>query len=112
VLQVCIRPYPLIGLLIDKRFSQHSGGAAVKSDELKQEVQLMCLTCCLLLLLNYYWLAIFSKRGVDILLTGFLHYTQEVEDFGWRVRPLVRALPSLRLQQQQQGLPTGAVGAD
>jgi hypothetical protein len=55
----------------------------------------------------------YEAVGGDILLTGFLHYIQEVEDFGWRVRPLVRALPSFRLQQQQQeGLPTGAVGAD
>ncbi len=53
----------------------------------------------------------YEAVGVDILLTGFLHYIQEVEDFGWRVRPLVRSLPSLRLQRQE-GIPTGAVGAD
>ena len=38
----------------------------------------------------------YEAVGVDILLTGFLHFIEEVERFGWQVRPLVRALPSLR----------------
>jgi len=42
----------------------------------------------------------YEAVGVDILLTGFLHFIQEVEDFGWNIRPLVRALPSLRVEQQ------------
>lgn len=38
----------------------------------------------------------YEAVGVDILLCGFLHFIEEVEDFGWRIRPLVRQLPSLR----------------
>lgn len=34
--------------------------------------------------------------GVDILLTGFLHFIEEVERFGWQVRPLLEQLPSRR----------------
>jgi FMNH2-dependent dimethyl sulfone monooxygenase len=41
----------------------------------------------------------YEAAGVDILLTGFLHYAEEVEQFGWRVRPLLRELPSLREQR-------------
>ncbi|GAC1367441.1 MAG: dimethyl sulfone monooxygenase SfnG [Ktedonobacteraceae bacterium] len=40
----------------------------------------------------------FEAVGVDILLTGFLHFIQEVEDFGWRIQPLLKELPSLRPQ--------------
>jgi len=36
--------------------------------------------------------------GVDLVLSGFLHFIEEVEYFGKRVLPLVRAL------EQQQGL--------
>ena len=42
----------------------------------------------------------YEAVGVDILLTGFLHFIEEVENFGWTIRPLVRALPSLRAEQQ------------
>ncbi|HEX4203503.1 MAG TPA: dimethyl sulfone monooxygenase SfnG, partial [Ktedonobacteraceae bacterium] len=45
----------------------------------------------------------YEAVGVDILLTGFLHFVQEVEDFGWRIGPLVRSLPSLRTEQQVVG---------
>jgi len=38
----------------------------------------------------------YEAVGIDILLTGHLHFIEEVEYFGWAVRPLVRALPSLR----------------
>jgi FMNH2-dependent dimethyl sulfone monooxygenase len=38
----------------------------------------------------------YEAVGVDILLTGFLHFIEEVEQFGWQIRPLVRNLPSLR----------------
>ncbi len=38
----------------------------------------------------------YEAVGVDILLTGFLHFIEEVENFGWSIRPLVRTLPSLR----------------
>jgi FMNH2-dependent dimethyl sulfone monooxygenase len=41
----------------------------------------------------------YEAVGVDILLCGFLHFIEEVEQFGWRVRPLVRELPSLRHQE-------------
>ncbi len=34
----------------------------------------------------------YSKRGVDLLLLGFLHYLEDVEYFGRRVLPLVREL--------------------
>ncbi len=40
----------------------------------------------------------YEAVGVDILLTGYLHFIEEVEQFGWRIRPLVRDLPSLRSQ--------------
>jgi len=42
----------------------------------------------------------YEAVGVDIILTGFLNFIQEVEDFGWSVYPLVRSLPSLRPEQQ------------
>ncbi len=38
----------------------------------------------------------YEAVGVDILLTGFLHFIEEVERFGWLVAPRVRELPSLR----------------
>jgi FMNH2-dependent dimethyl sulfone monooxygenase len=38
----------------------------------------------------------YEAAGVDILLGGFLHFIEDVETFGWRVRPLLRELPSLR----------------
>ena len=38
----------------------------------------------------------YEAVGVDILLTGYLHFIEEVDYFGWRVAPLVRELPSLR----------------
>jgi FMNH2-dependent dimethyl sulfone monooxygenase len=53
----------------------------------------------------------YEAVGVDILLTGFLHYIQEVEDFGWNIRPLVRELPSLRSQQRIEEVSSG-VGGD
>ena len=39
----------------------------------------------------------FKKVGVDLLLTGFLHFHEEVEFFGKRVLPLVRELEAARL---------------
>lgn len=41
----------------------------------------------------------YEAVGVDILLTGFLHFIEEVENFGWQIRPLVRELPSLRSER-------------
>jgi FMNH2-dependent dimethyl sulfone monooxygenase len=38
----------------------------------------------------------YEAVGVDILLTGYLHFIEEIDYFGWRVRPLLRELPSLR----------------
>src|SRR2546429_4768076 len=49
----------------------------------------------------------YEAVGVDILLTGFLDYIQEVQDFGWRVGPLVRNLPSLRAQQELSTVVSG-----
>jgi FMNH2-dependent dimethyl sulfone monooxygenase len=34
----------------------------------------------------------YRRRGVDLLLLGFLHYLEEVEYFGRRVLPLVREM--------------------
>ncbi len=34
----------------------------------------------------------YKKRGVDLMLTGFLHYLEEVEYFGRNVLPIVRSL--------------------
>ena len=34
----------------------------------------------------------YRRRGVDLLLLGFLHYLEEVEYFGREVLPIVRAL--------------------
>lgn len=34
----------------------------------------------------------YKKRGVDLMLLGFLHYLEEVEYFGQRVLPIVRQL--------------------
>jgi len=39
--------------------------------------------------------------GVDLILTGYLHFIEEVEAFGRDVIPLVRSLPSLRDAQVQ-----------
>jgi FMNH2-dependent dimethyl sulfone monooxygenase len=38
----------------------------------------------------------YEAVGIDILLTGFLHFQEEVAAFGRDVRPLLRDLPSLR----------------
>lgn len=38
--------------------------------------------------------------GVDVVLCGFLHFIEELEDFGQRVIPLVRSLKSLRPEAQ------------
>ncbi len=40
----------------------------------------------------------YEAVGIDILLTGYLHFIEEVERFGWQIQPLVRELPSLRPQ--------------
>ncbi len=34
----------------------------------------------------------YRRRGVDLLLLGFLHYLEEVEYFGSKVLPIVREL--------------------
>lgn len=41
----------------------------------------------------------FKDVGVDLVLTGFLHFIEEVEYFGDRVLPLVRELEERRLQK-------------
>lgn len=38
----------------------------------------------------------YEAVGIDVLLTGYLHFIEEVERFGWDVLPRVRALPSIR----------------
>lgn len=42
----------------------------------------------------------YEAVGVDVLLCGFLHFITDVEDFGWRIRPLLRELPSLRGERE------------
>ncbi len=42
----------------------------------------------------------YESVGIDILLTGHLHFIEEVERFGWQIRPIVRELPSLREREQ------------
>ena len=34
----------------------------------------------------------YRKRGVDLLLLGFLHYLEDIEQFGAQVLPIVREL--------------------
>jgi FMNH2-dependent dimethyl sulfone monooxygenase len=34
--------------------------------------------------------------GVDLVLTAYLHFIEEIDAFGRQIIPLVRALPSLR----------------
>ena len=36
--------------------------------------------------------AVYRKRGVDLILGGFLHFQEEIEYFGSRVLPLVREI--------------------
>jgi alkanesulfonate monooxygenase SsuD/methylene tetrahydromethanopterin reductase-like flavin-dependent oxidoreductase (luciferase family) len=36
--------------------------------------------------------AAYRKRGVDLILGGFLHFQEEIEYFGSRVLPLVREI--------------------
>ena len=40
--------------------------------------------------------------GVDLVLTGFLHFIEEVEYFGQKVLPLVRALEAAQAQKQSE----------
>ncbi len=37
-------------------------------------------------------IAAYRKRGVDLILGGFLHFQEEIEYFGSRVLPLVREI--------------------
>ena len=37
-------------------------------------------------------IAAYRKRGVDLILGGFLHFQEEIEYFGARVLPLVREI--------------------
>ena len=43
------------------------------------------------------WLIVLKIIGVDLILSGFLHFIEEVEYFGQKVLPLVR-----QLEAQQQ----------
>jgi FMNH2-dependent dimethyl sulfone monooxygenase len=42
----------------------------------------------------------YQAVGVDIILCGFLHFIEEVEQFGWQIRPLLQELPSLRSERE------------
>ena len=37
-------------------------------------------------------IAAYRKRGVDLILGGFLHFQEEIEYFGQKVLPLVREI--------------------
>ena len=41
-------------------------------------------------------IAAYRKRGVDLILGGFLHFQEEIEYFGSRVLPLVREIERRR----------------
>ncbi|HCL59635.1 MAG TPA: dimethyl sulfone monooxygenase SfnG [Acinetobacter sp.] len=43
-----------------------------------------------------------KKVGVDLVLSGFLHFIEEVEYFGEKVLPLVRELEAQQTEQQQE----------
>ena len=43
-----------------------------------------------------------KKVGVDLVLSGFLHFIEEVEYFGEKVLPLVRELEAQQAEQQQE----------
>ncbi len=43
----------------------------------------------------------YEAVGVDLILCGFLHFTDDLPDFGRRVIPLVRQLPSRRAERRQ-----------
>ncbi|MFJ6657381.1 dimethylsulfone monooxygenase SfnG [Streptomyces sp. NPDC091377] len=47
----------------------------------------------------------YKRRGVDLLLLGFLHYLEEVEYFGRRVLPLVRELEAQQSTDQGEATP-------
>jgi len=47
--------------------------------------------------------------GVDLVLTGFLHFIEEVQYFGDKVLPLVRELEARRAQQAAASAPAAAV---
>jgi len=48
-------------------------------------------------------IAAYEAVGVDLVLCGFLHYTDDLPDFGRRVIPLVRDLPSQRPAPTEAG---------
>jgi FMNH2-dependent dimethyl sulfone monooxygenase len=41
----------------------------------------------------------YRKLGVDLMLTGFLHFQEEVVDFGQRVIPIVRELEAAAIER-------------
>jgi dimethylsulfone monooxygenase len=45
----------------------------------------------------------YRRRGVDLILAGFLHFQEEIEYFGAKVLPLVRELES-----QEQPIPVAS----
>ncbi|MFJ5098805.1 MULTISPECIES: dimethylsulfone monooxygenase SfnG [unclassified Streptomyces] len=50
----------------------------------------------------------YKRRGVDLLLLGFLHYLEEVEYFGSRVLPLVRELEAQQPADEEETAPAPA----
>ena len=48
-------------------------------------------------------IAAYRKRGVDLILGGFLHFQEEIEYFGSRVLPLVREIEK-RKQNSRRAL--------
>ena len=50
-----------------------------------------------------------KKVGVDLVLSGFLHFIEEVKYFGKKVLPLVRELEAQQAEQQQEEQEAGLV---
>lgn len=53
-------------------------------------------------------IAAYRKRGVDLILGGFLHFQEEIEYFGSRVLPLVREIEAAESDSIGAPLPASA----
>jgi dimethylsulfone monooxygenase len=53
-------------------------------------------------------IAAYRKRGVDLILGGFLHFQEEIEYFGARVLPLVREIEAAESDSVGAPLPVSA----
>ena len=53
-------------------------------------------------------IAAYRKRGVDLILAGFLHFQEEVEYFGARALPLVREIEAAEQNSSDGPVPLSA----